>query len=115
MQIDFVETKDGGAFKIENPNEPASVKPLRPEELKTWTEESGEKFSLFDVRSDEELKLASLPFATMLDEDRDEDPLGTRQGREGRLHVPPRNAKPRGSRSLFGGGLSQRLQPRRRH
>jgi len=68
MSIDFVETKDGGAFKIENPNEPASVRSLRPEELATW-KEKGEKFDLFDVRTEGEIKTASLPFAKALDDE----------------------------------------------
>jgi monothiol glutaredoxin len=67
MVIDYLETTDGGAFKIDNPNEPASVKPLRPEELKTWNDK-GDAFTLFDVRTEAEMKTASLPFAKALDE-----------------------------------------------
>ncbi len=67
MEIDFVETPDGGAFKIENPNEPPSVKPLRPEELAKWNEQ-GTKFTVFDVRTDAEMKQASVSFAKALDD-----------------------------------------------
>ena len=67
MQIDFVESPDGGAFKIENPNEPPSVRALRPEELSKWRDK-GEKFHLFDVRTDSEIKQASVSFAQPLDE-----------------------------------------------
>lgn len=68
MEIDFVTTPDGGAFKIENPNEPPSVKQLRPEELAKW-KEKGDAFSLFDVRTEAEIKTASVSFATPLDDD----------------------------------------------
>jgi monothiol glutaredoxin len=67
MSVDFVETKDGGAFKIENPNEPAGVKALRPVELKAWVDK-GETFALFDVRTDAEIKTASVSFAKPLDD-----------------------------------------------
>jgi monothiol glutaredoxin len=67
IKIDFVETKDGAAFKIDNPNEPPGVKQVRPEELKAW-QEKGEAISVFDVRTDAEIKSASLSFAKPLDE-----------------------------------------------
>jgi monothiol glutaredoxin len=66
IKIDFVETKDGAAFKIDNPNEPPGVKQLRPEEMKAWRDK-GEQFSLFDVRTDAEIKTASVSFAKPLD------------------------------------------------
>jgi monothiol glutaredoxin len=68
MEIDFVETPDGGAFKIENPNEPPSVHALRPEELSKW-HEKGDKFTVFDVRTEAEIKTAGLSFAKALDDD----------------------------------------------
>ncbi len=59
---------DGGAFKIDNPNEPARVKPLTPAELQQWREQK-KPFELFDVRGDDERKTAKLDFAKPLDAD----------------------------------------------
>lgn len=66
MVIAWVDTADGGAFKIENPNEPARVKPLAVTDLKKWMDE-GKKHELFDVRGDDERKLAKIEGARMLD------------------------------------------------
>jgi monothiol glutaredoxin len=65
MSIDFVDGANAG-FKIENPNQPASVKQLTPAELKELLD-SG-KISLFDVRPDHERALASIPQARSLDQ-----------------------------------------------
>lgn len=62
MKIDFVETKEGGAFRIENPNEPAKVKPLSVQELAKMVEEK-EAFALYDVRGEGERDVAKLAFA----------------------------------------------------
>jgi monothiol glutaredoxin len=75
MSIAWVETADGGAFKIENPNEPARVKPLTVTELKTWMDE-GKKHEIFDVRGDDERRLASLAKARPLDGDAEKVILG---------------------------------------
>jgi monothiol glutaredoxin len=68
MRVSWVETKDGGAFRIDNPNEPARVKPLTPGELKKWIDE-GKAFELFDVRTDEERAIAKIDRARPLDVD----------------------------------------------
>jgi monothiol glutaredoxin len=65
LRIDFVDGANAG-FKIENPNQPASVKQLTPAELKELLEQG--KVTLFDVRPDHERALASIPQARSLDE-----------------------------------------------
>jgi monothiol glutaredoxin len=67
IHIQWVDTADGGAFKIENPNEPARVKNLTAPELKSWMDE-GKKFELFDVRGEDERVLAKIESARMLDD-----------------------------------------------
>lgn len=66
ISIRWVETPDGGAFKIENPNEPPRVKPLTVQELSRWMME-GVAFELFDVRGDDERAKAKLDRAHALD------------------------------------------------
>lgn len=66
VMISWVETPDGGAFKIENPNEPARVKGMSVADLKKWMDD-GKKFELFDVRPDQERAIAKIDQATMLD------------------------------------------------
>jgi monothiol glutaredoxin len=68
LRISWVETSDGGAFRIDNPNEPARVKSLTAPELKKWIDE-GKKFELFDVRTEGELALAKIGRAHFLDAD----------------------------------------------
>src|SRR5690606_10253324 len=67
MRIAWVDTADGGAFKIDNPNEPARVKSLSVEELKSWMDQ-GKKHELFDVRGEDEIKKAKIAHARPLDE-----------------------------------------------
>ncbi|CAN5925442.1 Grx4 family monothiol glutaredoxin [soil metagenome] len=67
IRIQWVDTADGGAFKIENPNEPARVKNLTAPELKAWMDE-GKKFELVDVRTEDEQKLAKIDSARLLDD-----------------------------------------------
>ena len=66
IRIQWVDTPDGGAFKIENPNEPARVKSLTVTELKTWMDE-GKKFEMFDVRGEDERAIAKIDRARALD------------------------------------------------
>lgn len=66
LEVSWVQTPDGGAFRIDNPNEPARVKPLAAAELKKWMDE-GKKFELFDVRTDEERDIAKVDRARALD------------------------------------------------
>lgn len=68
LSVSWVESPDGGAFRIDNPNEPARVKSLSPPELKKWMD-AGKKFELFDVRTDEERNIAKVDRARALDVD----------------------------------------------
>lgn len=65
MSIDFIDGANAG-FKIENPNQPATVKQLTPAELKALLDKGA--VQLFDVRPDHERALASIPAARSLDE-----------------------------------------------
>jgi len=65
MSIDFIDGANAG-FKIENPNQPASVKQLTPAELKGLLDKGA--IALFDVRPDHERALASIAQARSLDE-----------------------------------------------
>ena len=67
ISIDFVDKPGGGGFKIENPNEPARVKPLAAKELKAMVD-GKEAFELFDVRTDAERKIAKIDRAHFLDD-----------------------------------------------
>jgi monothiol glutaredoxin len=65
--IDLVETPEGPAFKIDNPNEPPRVKRITPRELKQRLE--GEQPPLLiDVRTAEEREIATIDGARALDE-----------------------------------------------
>jgi monothiol glutaredoxin len=66
LSIAYVETPDGHAFKLDNPNEPPRVKPLTPKELKARLT-SGEELRLVDVRTEEELEKAKIEGARRLD------------------------------------------------
>jgi monothiol glutaredoxin len=66
VRVAWVDTADGGAFRIDNPNEPARVKALSPPELKKWIDE-GKPFDLFDVRTDDERNIAKVDRARALD------------------------------------------------
>jgi monothiol glutaredoxin len=65
LRIDFVSREQAG-FKIENPNQPATVKQLSPAELKSMLDRGA--VTLFDVRPDHERALANIPAARSLDE-----------------------------------------------
>ena len=67
-KIDYVETPQGAAFKIENPNEPPKVRQMAPKELATRLS-SGEKLDLFDVRTPGERERAKIDSARFLDRD----------------------------------------------
>ncbi len=67
LAIDFVETADGGAFKLENPNEPPRVKAMSVKELKGLIDK-GEKLELFDVRTPDERATAKIASSVHLDE-----------------------------------------------
>ena len=64
IRIDFVEGPAGG-FKIQNPNEPPTVKQLTAPELKAMLDRG--EVVLFDVRPENERALASIAAARSLD------------------------------------------------
>ncbi|MEQ9501429.1 MAG: Grx4 family monothiol glutaredoxin [Deltaproteobacteria bacterium] len=66
VSIDFVDG-DSGGFKIENPNEPARVKPLHAKEL-ALKMQNGDKFELIDVRTPQEAEVAKIEGAKLLDD-----------------------------------------------
>jgi monothiol glutaredoxin len=67
VSIDFIESADGGGFKIDNPNRPAAVKQIGPKELKTLLD-AGKITHVYDVRTDKERAVAVLPNTTLLDD-----------------------------------------------
>ncbi len=67
VTIDFVDGPQGAGFKIDNPNEPASVQPVSPQTLKTWLDEGN--VHLFDCRGDNERALATIAGAKPLTPD----------------------------------------------
>jgi monothiol glutaredoxin len=70
VTIDFVAEGEGG-FRVENPNEPPRVRPLRPADLKRMLE-AGDKPRLIDVRTEQEYAIAKLPGGRLLDQTSDE-------------------------------------------
>ena len=66
LRIDFSDGESGGGFKIENPNEPPKVKQISVRELKGLLEQGA--IELFDVRTDDERKRASIPGAQHFDQ-----------------------------------------------
>jgi monothiol glutaredoxin len=67
MTIDYVPVDGGGAFRIDNPNEPARVKSMRVQELSELMA-AKETLHVFDVRPEAERAIAKLDVAVMLDE-----------------------------------------------
>jgi monothiol glutaredoxin len=65
VSIDYVAGPGGMAFKIDNPNEPARVKPIGPAALKAMLDAGS--VTLFDVRPAAERAVASIAQATPLD------------------------------------------------
>lgn len=66
IRIDVVQTPEGPAFKIDNPNEPARVKRMSATELATRLGR-GDALVLIDVRTDQERKIATIEGARPLD------------------------------------------------
>lgn len=73
VKIDAVTQPGGGvAFRIENPNEPPSVKQMTVRELKQRLDDAkaaGKSVELFDVRTPGERAQASIPGARLLDDE----------------------------------------------
>jgi len=65
--IDYVETPQGAAFKIENPNEPPKVRQMTPKELATRFN-AGERVELFDVRTPGERETAKIEGSRFMDQ-----------------------------------------------
>jgi monothiol glutaredoxin len=65
IAIDFVKGAGGMAFKIDNPNEPPRVKPIQAKALKAMLDAGS--IALFDVRPEDERKMASIAQAKALD------------------------------------------------
>lgn len=70
LSIEFVETPDGGGFRIDNPNAPAQVRSLTPAELRARLD-AREPLRLVDVRGAAEVAIASLPGALLLGDGED--------------------------------------------
>lgn len=66
VTIDFI-PGDAGGFKIDNPNEPPRVRLMTPAELESRLK-SNEKIELFDVRSEDERKVAKIEGSKLLDQ-----------------------------------------------
>lgn len=66
LRIEWVPTGDGGAFRIDNPNAPPSVRSLSAKELSAWRAEK-RAFTLIDVRPEGERRAASIEGAVALD------------------------------------------------
>ncbi len=65
VQIDFVDSANGKAFKINNPNEPPKVRPLSVQQLKAKLDAGN--IELFDVRTPREREIAHIAGARLLD------------------------------------------------
>jgi monothiol glutaredoxin len=66
VKIDFIETPEGGGFKIDNPNEPPKVKQMTVRELKEKLD-AGAKLELWDVRTPGEIEAGKIAQARHLD------------------------------------------------
>lgn len=72
LEIDYVTTPDGAAFKLNNPNEPPKVKALSVTALKKKMDD-GKAFRLIDVRRPDEWETARISGAELLDSDLSEE------------------------------------------
>jgi monothiol glutaredoxin len=66
IDIDYVTTPEGPAFKITNPNEPPRVKRMNPRELRTRLDR-GDEILLVDVRTPAERAIAHIEGSRLLD------------------------------------------------
>lgn len=67
VKIDFVEGADGVGFKLDNPNQSAPGRGVRPADVRTMLEKR-EKLELVDVRTEGERARASIAGSRLLDE-----------------------------------------------
>ena len=84
ITIDFISGPNGMAFKIDNPNEPPRVKPIRPPALRALLDAG--QVELFDVRPDGERAMASIAQAKKLDADGQKYLFGLRKDAPIALH-----------------------------
>jgi len=66
--IDFIDGPDGKGFKIDNPNEPPSVKTMTPGELKRLLD-ADDDIHVFDVRGANEREIAKIEPSVLLDDE----------------------------------------------
>ncbi|MBL0221016.1 MAG: Grx4 family monothiol glutaredoxin [Myxococcales bacterium] len=66
VTIDFLESPDGGGFKIENPNRPAAVREVEPKAMKALLADG--KIQLWDVRTEKERATAMIAGSKLLDD-----------------------------------------------
>jgi monothiol glutaredoxin len=66
VTVDFVESADGGGFKIENPNRPAAVRNVDAKALKALVDAG--KVTLWDVRTEKERAVAQIKGSKLLDD-----------------------------------------------
>ncbi len=66
VSVDYVDTPNGKAFKINNPNEPPKVQTVSVEDLKALLD-GDQPIELFDVRTPNEQKIAQIAGARLLD------------------------------------------------
>src|SRR5687767_6410197 len=65
--VDFIEGAEGAGFKIDNPNRPAAVRQIDPKALKALLD-SGKIKAFYDVRTEKERAIATIPGAKLLDD-----------------------------------------------
>jgi monothiol glutaredoxin len=65
--IDFIESSDGGGFKIDNPNRPPMVREVGAKELKALID-AGTVKHVYDVRPDRERNIAKIDSSVMFDD-----------------------------------------------
>ena len=68
IRIDVVDTPEGPAFKIDNPNEPAKVKRISPAELKARLDRADDLL-LLDARTPSERAIATIANGRLLDDE----------------------------------------------
>jgi len=71
VSIDYVDSDNGPAFKIDNPNEPPRVKTISVRDLETLLESrdapEAKRFELLDVRTPQEREIAHIEGSELLD------------------------------------------------
>jgi len=67
VSIDFIESADGGGFKIDNPNRPAVVREIGPKDLKALLDQ-GKLKHFYDVRPEKERSVSKIEGIRQLDD-----------------------------------------------